>query len=353
MRYFCLVKQKKIINGFVQLGKLMRALGSNETWSDFSTGLTATEYEEFNNLIQSQHHSNGWFTEDNVRKSFGALGDQLSESSLNKWVAQYNFTEKPKTVGIIMAGNIPLVGFHDFLCVVCSGNRALCKLSSIDKIMLPALTRYLIQFVPSLSERIMFTDARMPNLEAIIATGSDNSHQYFEHYFGKYPHVFRKNRTSIAVLNGCESETDLKLLGDDVFSYFGLGCRNVSHLLLPKGYNLDLFFGAIMDHSGVIENNKYANNYDYNKAVYLMNLHDLLDNNFVLLRESDELFSPLSMLHYHYYDDATDIAAYLTKHSEDLQAIVGLDYLAFGEAQRPGLDDYADGIDIMDWLSNL
>ncbi|MFT5858855.1 MAG: hypothetical protein ACI865_000949 [Flavobacteriaceae bacterium] len=353
MSYFCVVKQENIVNGFTQLGKLMRALGASDSWSDFSIGLTQEEYTDLETLIKEQHHGNGWFTEDNVRKSLSAIGDQLTASNLEQWLEGHTYTTSPKKVGVIMAGNIPLVGFHDFLCVLASGNNALCKLSSTDKTLLPAMAKHLIQFVPELSDRIEFTDSRMVGMEAIIATGSDNSHKYFEQYFGKYPHVFRKNRTSIAILDGSESKEELKSLGSDIFSYFGLGCRNVSHLILPKGYDLDQFFGAIVDYSGIINNNKYANNYDYNKAVYLMNLHDLLDNNFALLRESDELFSPLSMIHYHYYDAPEDVAGYLAKHEGDLQAIVGKAYLPFGAAQCPQLGDYADGVDVLEWLSNL
>ncbi len=347
------MKQIDIISAFAQLGKLMRALGENKEWSDFSLGLTEDEYIEFNVLIRSQFHSNGWFTEENTRKSLFALGSQLTEPSLSDWLDSYKIAAKPKKIGIIMAGNIPLVGFHDFLCVLCSGNYALCKLSSADKYLLPALSKFLVQFLPALKDNIEFTEARMTGLEAVIATGSDNSLQYFEQYFGKYPHIFRKNRTSIAVLNGTETEEELISLGDDVFNYFGLGCRNVSHLLLPMGYDIDLFFGSIIGHSRVIENNKYANNYDYNKAVFLMNLHDLLDNNFVLLRESEELFSPLSMIHYHYYSSVKEIEDYIQTHKEDIQVVVGEEYVSFGDAQRPSLEDYADGVNVLDWLSNL
>ncbi len=347
------MKQEEIISAFAQLGKLMRALGNNEGWSDFSIGLTENEFSDMNSLIKSQFHSNGWFIEDNVRKSLLALGSQLTEPKLTSWLREYSVAEKPKKVGVIMAGNIPLVGFHDFLCVICSGNFALCKLSSTDRYLLPTLAKFLIQFLPSLSDRMEFTEARMNGMEAVIATGNDNSLQYFEQYFGKLPHIFRKNRTSVAIIDGSESKEHLSKLGQDIFGYFGLGCRNVSHLLLPINYDLDQFFGAIINHSSIIDNNKYANNYDYNKAVYLMNLHNLLDNNFVLLRESEELFSPLSMIHFHYYSSPEDIQNYLEKHTEKIQVVVGSNYTQFGEAQCPNLDDYADNLNVLDWLVNL
>ena len=254
------------------------------------------------------------------------------------------------SVAIIMAGNIPLVGFHDFLCVLLSGNKAVCKLSSDDKTLLPALGEHLISFVPEIKEDIMFTTGRIGPVDAVIATGSDNSLTYFESYFGKYPHIFRKNRTSVAVFSGNETEDEIKELGKDIFRYFGLGCRNVSHIILPTGFELPRFFEAIIDYGEIIHNNKYGNNYDYNKAVYLMNQHKLLDNNFVLLRESEELFSPLSMIHYHFYDDVSEVETYLKEHQEKIQVVVGDNFLPFGQAQCPKLDDYADGVDVMRFL---
>ena len=252
-----------------------------------------------------------------------------------------------------MAGNIPLVGFHDFLCVLMSGNTAICKLSTDDKTLLPALSSILIQFLPELKDRIVFTTGRIAQMDAVIATGSNNSLVYFEQYFGKYPHIFRKNRTSLAVISGNETSEDFNALGHDIFNYFGLGCRNVSHLLFPKEFNLNRFFEGIINHSEVANHNKYANNYDYNKAIYLMNNIPMLDNNFVLLMESKELFSPLSIVHYHYYSDQNELVAYLELQKENLQAIVGTNYIPFGQAQCPGLNDYADGIDTMTFLNNI
>ena len=247
-----------------------------------------------------------------------------------------------------MAGNIPLVGFHDFLSVLVSGNKIVAKLSSDDKTLLPALGQHLIEFIPGLKERIVFTSGRIGEIDAVIATGSDNSMQYFEQYFGKYPNIFRKNRTSIAVLKGDETEDDIKSLGSDIFDYFGLGCRNVSYLLLPEGFELSRFFEGVISYGEVIHNNKYGNNYDYNKAVYLMNKLEILDNNFCLLRESNELFSPLSMIHYQFYKDQSDIDNYIKEHESKIQVVVGRDYLDYGQAQCPAFNDY-----VMQWLNKL
>jgi hypothetical protein len=190
-------------------------------------------------------------------------------------------------------------------------------------------------------------------VDAVIATGSNNSLKYFEQYFGKYPNIFRKNRTSIAVLDGTETTEELYALGIDIFQYFGLGCRNVSHLFVPEAFKLDRFFEGILEHSDVINHNKYGNNYDYNKAVYLMNKVELLDNNFVLLRESEALFSPLAMIHYQRYSNQEEVRSFLEKHKGDIQVVVGHGFTPFGKAQAPGLSDYADGVDTMRWLESL
>lgn len=347
------MEREIVIKGFVQLGKLMNALGNDQEWPGFEIGTTEDEYLKLKGIIGRQFFYNGWFTKENVQQSLLALSEQLKEETLLDWLQNYNYTTQSKRVGIIMAGNIPLVGFHDFLCVLLSGNIAVCKLSSDDKTLLPALAEQLIQFTPSLKERIVFAFGKIGEIDAVIATGSDNSAKYFEQYFGKYPHIFRKNRTSIAVLTGNESTDELTALGKDIFYYFGLGCRNVSHLLLPKDFQLNRFFESIMDYSSVINHNKYGNNYDYNKAVYLMNQMQLFDNNFVLLRETKELFSPLSMVHYHFYDNQIDIDDYLSQNEEKIQVVIGQNYTPFGTAQCPMLSDYADGVDVMKWVETI
>jgi len=347
------VKQDQIIKGFNQLGILMSALGNDEEWEDYSFGVTKEEFLSLEQIVNRQISFNGWFTKENVKQSLKALGDRLNETELENWTANYSFSNTPKNIAVIMAGNIPLVGFHDFLSVLISGNNVVAKLSSDDKTLLPALAQHLITFVPELKERIKFSLGPIGDVDAVIATGSDNSLKFFKEYFGKYPHIFRRNRTSIAVLSGEEEQLDVEQLGLDIFSYFGLGCRNVSHILIPEGFEMNRFFEGVFKYSDVINNNKYGNNYDYNKTVYLMNKHELLDNNFVLLRESDELFSPLAMIHYHYYKTQQDIDDYIKMHEENIQAVVGNNQLAFGAAQCPKLNDYADGVDVMKWLEEL
>lgn len=342
-----------IIKGFVQLGKLMVALGDNKPWESYLIGVTEEEYKELNQLILKQKQFNGWFTEDSVRKAFSALGNQLTEQKLNEWLQDYSFASNPKGVAIIMAGNLPLVGFHDFACVLLSGHKAICKLSSDDKTLLPALAAHLVQFVPELKERIVFSLGKIESYEAVIATGSDNSTRYFEQYFGKYPHIFRSSRTSVAILDGTETPEELKAMGTDIFQYFGLGCRNVSYLLVKEDVELSRIFEGIYDFSEVINHHKYANNYDYNRAVFLLNKVPFLDNNFVILRESQDLFSPLAVIHYQRYKEAEQVEQFLELHKNAIQAIVGKGRIEFGNAQCPNLNDYADGVDTMRFLNGL
>lgn len=351
--YFCIMNRQNVIQAFAQLGEVMRTIGMKGEWQGYQTGVTSEEFEALEQLVQRVHIYNGWFTEDSVRQNLLALGSQLSQSQISEWIEPYKWNSQPKRVMVIMAGNIPLVGFHDFLCVLHSGNTVIAKLSSDDNRLLPELTKLLLNFEPELESRIEFANGPVKNFDAVIATGSNNSLLYFESYFGKYPHIFRKNRTSIAVLDGSETKEELIALGTDVFNYYGLGCRNISHLLLPKGYEINKVFEGFFPYSDVINNKKYGNNYDYNKAVYLLNQIPLLDNNFVLLRETEELFSPLAMVHYHFYDSQNDVREFIEKHSEDLQVIIGKGYQPFGTAQCPRLSDYADGVDTMSWLETI
>ena len=331
----------------------MRTLGKNEKWVDFSCGVAAVEFDALNDLIARQVSFNGWFTNENVRKALLSLGNELSEEQLTDWTGKYRFIATPKRIALIMAGNIPLVGFHDFLCVLCAGHTAVCKLSSTDKTLLPALASHLKQFLPELSERIEFSHGKMGEMDGVIATGSDNSLTYFDQYFGKYPHIFRKNRTSIAVFDGSETSEQIKLFGDDLFAYFGLGCRNVSHFLVPESFEINRFFEGIVSYGELVNNNKYGNNYDYQRAIYLMNQVRLLDNNFVLLRETDELFSPLAMLHYHRYTEIQEVENFISKHADKIQVVIGNGHSEFGSSQRPSLHDYADGVDVMKWLEDI
>lgn len=342
----------KTIKSFSVLGDSMKKWGVKAEKEALNPFVAGEFYDRMQTAILGAKAHNGWFSEESIRESFFTIGESLAEESLSAWLAKYPIVKKPKSVGLILAGNIPLVGFHDILSTLFSGNKASIKLSRDDKVLIPLLLEIIVSLQPELAEQIEIVD-KLNSAEAVIATGSDNTARYFEKYFGHLPRVIRKNRTSVAVINGSETPEELKELGKDIFTYYGLGCRNVSHLLLPKEYDLDNIFGAIVGYGEVINHNKYCNNYDYYKAIFLMNQEKIIENGFVLTRETEELFAPVAMLHYHFYETEEDAKAYLTEHQDKIQAIIGKEYVPFGAAQAPALDDYADGVDTMKFLTSL
>jgi hypothetical protein len=264
---------------------------------------------------------------------------------------------KPKTVGLILAGNIPLVGFHDFLSVLISGHNVLVKTSSNDQHLIKFLAKYLIAVNAKIENCITFTDGKLENFDAVIATGSNNTARYFEYYFKDKPSIIRKNRNSIAVLNGNETHDDLVNLGEDIFRYFGLGCRNVSKLFVPEDYNFDAFFKAIYEYKDVIYYEKYSNNYDYNKAVFLMSNFKLLDNEFLTLKEDTSYSSPISSVFYERYENIEHLKKQLEKDADQIQCIVSNgvieNSIPFGKTQQPELWDYADNVDTLLFLNKL
>jgi hypothetical protein len=324
---------------------------------------TLTQEDEiFEKLIVQVRIHNPWFTENNVRLALKGISLGLEKHNLTTWIKPYSEgltgTGAKKRVLVIMAGNIPMVGFQDFLNVLISGNCFVGKVSSDDHLLIPFLAALLLQFEPGFADRIEFSDGRVKDMEAVIATGSTNSSRYFDYYFGKYPHIIRKNRHSLAILNGTETAEDFGALGTDIFTYYGLGCRNVSKLLVPEGYRFDSFFEGIFNHSYVLDSNKYSNNYEYNKTIYLLNSEKLLDNNFLLLREDTSLSSPIGVMFYEYYTDEQDLKARLVRDASEIQCIVSKEGAfsgsqPFGKSQFPMLWDYADGIDTMQFLAAL
>ncbi|MGN6640696.1 MAG: acyl-CoA reductase [Mucilaginibacter sp.] len=317
--------------------------------------------EELNAIIKDEYHYNAWFTPENVQKAVEAIGLMLNKPDLLKWLDRYPLNPKePKTIGLVLAGNIPLVGFHDVLCTLITGNRAQIKASAQDARLISAVLDRLTAIEPAFKEQYTFTE-RLANFDAVIATGSNNTSRYFEYYFGKVPHIIRKNRNSVAVLTGSETSEQLYELGHDIFDYFGLGCRNVSKLFVPKGYDFEPFFKAIEPYHNIIHHHKYNNNYDYNKSIYLVNRDKHLDNGFLLLKEDKSMTSPLAVLFFEYYDNVADLDQKLKDESANIQCIVTKTSpsgswgaaVPFGQSQRPALWDYADGVDTMDFLTKL
>ncbi|MEO6305728.1 MAG: acyl-CoA reductase, partial [Bacteroidia bacterium] len=285
---------KQRIEGFVQTGLFI-----NRHFGEQKPDETQL-HQGFDKLIEMAHIYNNWFIPEFVKESIINVGLLLKEESLVKFTA--SVTEKtPKTVAVICAGNIPLVCFHDILCVLLSGNKALIKLSGDDNVLLPFFLKLLTHYEPGFEEQILFAEGKLGAFDAVIATGSNNTAQHFKQYFGKYPNIIRNSRTSIAVLIGKESTEDLKNLGKDIFTYFGLGCRNVNKLMVPKGYTFDGFFEALVDYGFVVNNKKYGNNYDYYRAIYLLESMAFLDNNFLMIKESTDLHAPVGTVYYQYY----------------------------------------------------
>ena len=344
------------ITAFVKLGLFInRHFNTNYNQSEIQLhqGLTA--------LIETCYLYNNWFIPQFVNTAITNIGAMLSEEQLVAFCKENGVDNNiltgsvsdKKTVAVICAGNIAMVGFHDIMCVLLSGHKVLIKLSSDDTVLLPFFLKLLTHYEPEFESQILFSQQKLANFDAVIATGSNNTANYFNFYFGKYPNIIRKNRTSIAITTGSETAEDFKNLAQDIFLYFGLGCRNVSKLFVPKNYNFNIFFESIVDFGFVINNKKYGNNYDYHRAIYLLEQLPFLDNNFLMVKQSADLHSPVGALYYDYYETETDVANYITNHNEQLQCVVGKNYIPFGYAQQPVITDFADNVNTLKFLVNL
>ncbi len=332
------------ISAFIRLGNLLSDLEGDEKFA----------------LFQQAQNQNAWFTPQSLDQALKGIQVLLDAEALEKWVANYSFseTDQPQQIGLMLAGNIPGVGFHDILAVLIAGHSACIKLSSQDTALPLWLLRQLKDIEPRFSERI-FIEELLKNKQAYIATGSDNSARYFNYYFGKYPHLIRSNRTSVAILQGDESLADLQALGHDIFDYFGLGCRNVSKVFVKNQAQLMQLLDAIQPFDWVANHHKYFNNYEYNKSIYLVNGNPHLDNGFLLIKESADLVSPIGVLFYEIYANELELQSKLSALASQIQCIVGHSSLGipgiipFGQTQCPAPWDYADGVDTLQFLSGL
>ena len=350
--------QFEIKSSFVELGNFLRQFSKDGNVKSASVLQNDLFFDDFASLIALSQSHNGWFTPEQVLHSIQSWARALTEDNLNQWLSNYDFSKiESKKVGLILAGNIPLVGFHDFLSVLISGHDVLVKTSSNDQHLLKFLAKYLISIQPELNSKITFVEGKLEGFDAVIATGSNNTARYFEYYFKDKPSIIRKNRNSVAVLDGTETFEDLVGLGEDIFRYFGLGCRNVSKLFVPKGYNFDNFFKAMYEYRDVIQYEKYANNYDYNKAVFLMSNFQLLDNEFLTIKEDVSYASPISSVFYEFYENLEEITTRLNADAEQIQCVVSKNLIpnsvTFGQTQQPRLWDYADNVDTLAFLNNL
>lgn len=332
------------INALIQLGLQLSVLDEEEKFS----------------LYRRIENQNAWFIPNSIRSALHGIQLLLEEKNLTSWLSNYSIKDpsQPKNIGILMAGNIPAVGFHDLLCVLVSGNIASIKLSSSDSVLITWLIERLVAIEPSFASLISIEEM-LKNKDAYIATGSDNSARYFNYYFGKYPNIIRSNRTSVAILTGDETDQDLENLGQDIFQYFGLGCRNVSKLFVKSEDTLIRLLGVLEKKDWVSSHHKYLNNYDYNKSIYLVNGEPHLDNGFLLLKESQELVSPIAVLFYEKYQDETDLNQKLSSIRDKVQCVLGnqpglsADIIPFGQAQMPCPWDYADHVDTLKFLISL
>lgn len=349
---------EKRVNAFAELGKFLNQFSQEKIEKQDNIKHNDLFFDGFKHQLKLAQEHNGWFTNENVLFAIEGWSNQLNYNNINKWLKKYNFnTIGSKKVAIIMAGNIPLVGFHDFLSVLISGHQVLVKQSSKDKHLLPFLAKYLEHIEPWFKNKITFTEEKLEGFDAVIATGSDNTARYFEYYFKDKPSIIRKNRNSVAVLSGNETKEALESLSEDIFRYYGLGCRNVSKLFIPIGYDFKGFFEAVYKWHPIINQAKYANNYDYNKAVYLMSEFEMLENGFLMIKEDLSYASPIATLFYEYYHSKEQLKEKLKIDKDKIQCIVASGFMdseiTFGETQRPELWNYADDIDTIEFLLKI
>jgi len=350
------------LKAFEILGRYLLEIGSGNMCARITDERILEYCNKLDKLCHELKHYNGWYDEVNVRQMLFSLGESLKKEKLLKWVEKYNPSisklRDEKIIALVMAGNIPAVGFHDFLSVLITGNKLLAKLSTDDDKLIPAISELLISIEPEFKTNIKFTTAHLKSFDAVIATGSNNTSRYFEYYFSAYPHIIRKNRNGIAVISGNESDIELDGLASDIFNYYGLGCRNVSKVFVPENYDFDRLLKVLGKREDVAENHKYFNNYEYNKAIFLVNGRKHFDAGNILLVEDVSIASPISVLNYEFYNNIGEIKNIIKVDTVKIQCVVAndavfRDRVAFGESQQPELWDYADGVDTVEFLLNL
>lgn len=350
-----MLEPQQRLEAFVKLGALLRAYVSSRSQTSPQASSENPYYDKLDKAVLLAGQKNGWFTENQVLFALKVWGNCLESEQLESWLQPYNINRNlNKKVALILAGNIPLVGFHDLLAVLLSGNAAIVKLSSNDNVLLPAMVDILETMMPGMKDLVRFEEEFLKEFDMVIATGSNNTARYFEYYFGKKPNIIRKNRNSVAVLKGDESRDTLTALGQDVFQYYGLGCRSVSKLFVPEDYSFDSLFEAFEPYRELIEEKKYENNYDYNKAIYLMSEFPFLDNGFVMLKEDKAYASPIGTVFFERYQDLDKLKSRLRQDKERIQCLVSEGFMegevSFGKTQYPLLHDYADGVDTVEFL---
>ena len=340
------------LNALVHLGSVLTRLDKDV---DHPVSVNSPSLQKLQTAVAQATSRNPWFTEGNCRIALSWWGRCLTEQEITRWLQPYGKAHsQPARIALILAGNIPLVGFHDLLSVLVTGHTAILKLSSKDNVLIPTLLDIMAEVDESIRSKVIIAEERLSDYDGVIATGSTNTSRYFEYYFGQKPHIIRKNRNAVAVITGEETEKDLKGLADDMFLYFGLGCRNVSKIYVPKDYTLDRLIVAADSFRHLKDHHKFANNYDYHKAIYLMGSQAFIDGKFCLFLESQKIASPIATIHYETYESHKALVRHLAEVSEQIQCIVSRSgipgELDFGQAQKPDLSKYADGVDTVEFL---
>ncbi len=348
------------VNAFIELGAFLKQFTGDE---EQKTGhvLNASRYNTFKEILVKAETMNPWFTRDNLKHALKATCHLVSEQNMTKWLDSYpvlNKKHSPKKVAVIMAGNIPLVGFHDMMCVLLSGHSFIGKLSSKDEVLPECIGDLLITLQPGFKHLISFEKEQLKDFDAVIATGSNNTARYFNYYFNKYPNIIRKNRNSVAILTGSEHAGQLENMARDVMLYFGLGCRNVTKIYVPEGYDITKLYDAFEQYKDVSYHNKYMNNYQYHKAIYLLNMTPHKDNGFLILKEDERVASPVGSLFYQYYKSKKELEDHLKENEQSIQCVVTGDpgypgAVLPGRSQWPDPWEYADNIDTMGFLTNI
>lgn len=335
-----ILTREQRINAFVKLGQFLHS-------------------DELKNssIIDSAVHKNAWYIKPNILQQIHAIARNLNHDQLEKWLKDVPNQDIDKSVGLVLAGNLPLVGFHDIMCVLLAGFTAKIKVSSDDAGLTKFILDQLIDIEPQFGHKIQLLD-KLENFDLVIATGSNNSARYFEYYFGKKPNIIRKNRNSLSVLSGNETKEQLQALGHDIFDYFGLGCRSVSKIFIPEGYDIAELLDNLESFHSINDHSKYNNNYDFNKSIYLINKNKHFDNGFLLLKEDESLASPLAVVHFEYYKAKEDVEKYIIAHKDEIQCVTtdmdiqvaDVPVFPFGASQSPALDDYADNVNTLEFL---
>ena len=351
-----MIKPKNVYKkaSLIQFGKFLRSFLDSDSWPGFQSGVDQREFDNFKSSTVKAESNNAWFSRKMIRLSMESWAKNLSEDNIDKWMSKYDVPSSiNKNVLIICAGNLPLVGFHDIVCCILLNIKTQVKLSKNDNVLIPAILNVLYLFDSELQDRIKICNEKPDNFNYVIATGSNNSNRYFEYYFGKFPHIFRRNRTSIAVISSEITDEELKSLSHDMLQYYGLGCRSVTKLYLPEKFSLDRIYNSVFNYKDLINHNKYMNNYDYNRSIFLLGKKLFFDNGFLILKEDKSLFSPISVVNFEYYSSMETLDKVLNNLSNEIQCRVGEGGIPFGTAQKPKLWDYADGVDTIDFLTKI